>query len=329
MTSGSTGSFPGRPRSSRIGSSYGGSGGNGLCRVGSSYGGSGGNGLCRVDGSAGKGRSRCAPMFASVMSEELSWISKSSASGEDPWRSSGSKETWDSSDSSEVSSFESLHSQSDREVRMASANNRVAPTMAASSGESEPEAESTLLTKSNVGLFVEDEVLMLSLHDFSEVGMDVKDEKMLAAMPDAAKIWLGVTKSIGKGCRQEFSKLLYAHVYLPNQVRFKNKGLDPFPGRWCSASAKRKEVGGEEPARQRRKRGPVEQKIVDVEAPDGNATLPQADTEPLGSYSIPRASTFVPASAIGGLDANAVSRQLAELLRRVKPGPDRPDSLVG
>ncbi|KAL3692261.1 hypothetical protein R1sor_005912 [Riccia sorocarpa] len=111
--------------------------------------------------------------------------------------------------------------------------------------------------KSNVGLFVKDEDLLDHLHDFSEfvggrkvamretlksgkikVGVDVKDEAMLGAMPFAAKIWLDEKKSMGKGYRREFSKtfvkLLYAHVHLPNPVCFKNKGLDPFRGRWSS-----------------------------------------------------------------------------------------------
>ncbi|KAL3692394.1 hypothetical protein R1sor_006045 [Riccia sorocarpa] len=74
------------------------------------------------------------------------------------------------------------------------------------------------------------------------VGVDVKDEAMLIAMPAAAKIWFDEKKSMGKGCRREFSKafvkLLYAHVHLPNAVCFKNKGLDPFPGSWSSQTQK-------------------------------------------------------------------------------------------
>ncbi|KAL3691273.1 hypothetical protein R1sor_004924 [Riccia sorocarpa] len=65
-------------------------------------------------------------------------------------------------------------------------------------------------------------------------------------MPDAAKVWLRMTKSIGKGCRQEFSKafvkLLHAHVFILNQVCINNRGLDPFPGRWNSAKCKMEEA---------------------------------------------------------------------------------------
>ncbi|KAL3698936.1 hypothetical protein R1sor_016958 [Riccia sorocarpa] len=178
--------------------------------------------------------------------------------------------------------------------------------MDSGSGESDAKGEPTLITKSNVGLFVEDDSLLAHLHDFSEfvdgrkvamkdtlksgkvrAGVDVKDEKMLEAMPNAAKIWLEVTNSNGKGCRQEFSKasvkLLYAHVYLPNE----------------------------------------EACIVDTQPLETQPLGSQPDTQLLGSFTIPRCSTSVPtlasipSPAFGGLDADLVKRQLSELLRRV------------
>ncbi|KAL3681295.1 hypothetical protein R1sor_024251 [Riccia sorocarpa] len=129
-------------------------------------------------------------------------------------------------------------------------------------------AELPLISKSNVGLFVEVSDLLEHLDEYSEfvgdrkvamkirVGVYVKDERMLQAMPEAAKIWMGVTKSMGKGCRQEFSKafvkLLYAHDFLPNEVCFRNKGLDPFPGRWSSISSQKPKSEPTEAANRKR-----------------------------------------------------------------------------
>ncbi|KAL3685201.1 hypothetical protein R1sor_003223 [Riccia sorocarpa] len=175
-------------------------------------------------------------------------------------------------------------------------------SMESEGGESNDKIEMPLITKSNVGLFVDDEHLLERLNDFSEyvggrkvpmretlksgkvrVGVDVKDEAMLAAMPGAAKIWLGVTKSIGKGSRQEFSKafakLLFAHVYLPNDVCFKNKELDPFPGRWSAQSSQKgkiKKVEPKEPSSRKRyvarEPGPD---IVDGEGIGGSYQIPK------------------------------------------------------
>ncbi|KAL3697296.1 hypothetical protein R1sor_011372 [Riccia sorocarpa] len=156
--------------------------------------------------------------------------------------------------------------------------------MESEGGESDNECGLPLITKSNVGLFVKDEALLEHLHDFSEfvdgrtvlmtdtlksgkiwVGVDVKDEAMLLAMPEASKIWLDSKKSMGKRCRRELSKvfvkLLFAHVYLPNDVCFKNKGLDPFPGRWSSQTRKL-----EEEATSNRKRPETIDESIDTTA---------------------------------------------------------------
>ncbi|KAL3691894.1 hypothetical protein R1sor_005545 [Riccia sorocarpa] len=275
------------------------------------------------------------------MNGELSVEGSSSESSLSSYGIDSAEGLYNEKSSSDFSSSEEdVRIDQDRDRLMASGSSRgvsvevAAVASEAESTENEPESELAMITKSNVGLFVQDEDLLEHMHPFSEfvggrkvemketlksgkvrAGVDVKDDRMLSAMPDAAKIWLGVTKTIGKGCRQEFSKafvkLLYAHVYLLNKVYFANKGLDPFPGRWCSGKRK---VEDQSETTGRRKRGPIEANIVDVALPDGNATLSQPKTQPLGSYSILRCSTSipappsVPAPAFGGLHADLVKR---------------------
>ncbi|KAL3692841.1 hypothetical protein R1sor_006492 [Riccia sorocarpa] len=164
---------------------------------------------------------------------------ESSDSEESLERSRSTGETLDSEEDFSVESKEDGHSY--REPRMAHVS--VEPAMDSGNGESDAEGELTLITKSNVGMFVEDDSLLPHLHDFSEfvggrkvvmkdtlksgkvwAGVDVKDEKMLEALPNAAKIWLEITKSNGKDCRQEFSKAFVKLLYIRPCV-FAERGL--------------------------------------------------------------------------------------------------------
>ncbi|KAL3681558.1 hypothetical protein R1sor_024514 [Riccia sorocarpa] len=89
--------------------------------------------------------------------------------------------------------------------------------MTSAEGDSSDTEELPLITKSKVGLFVEDEQLLEHLHDFSEfvrgrrvrmrdtlksgkirVGVDVKDEKMLGSNAGSREDLVGGAKNLWK-----------------------------------------------------------------------------------------------------------------------------------